>query len=578
MTSVARVPIAIPRPRRALPLARAQGEVRPARHRTFRPRGGLFLVAFAGYLAVALLVVLPHDALPGDALARVANAAGAVSGRDPHLAAIGFVWSPIPTLALIPLVALRGLWPELASVGGAACVISAAAMAGTVVAVRAALAELGVDRLPRQVGTLLFAAHPMIVLYGANGMSEALLLLFLVVALRSLARWWWVRSSGSLAAVGLALGLAYLCRYEAIMAGAAAVSAVFASTWWHSRDPWRDRLRVAVVDGSIVAFPITVAFVGWALASWLIVGHPFEQLSSPYGNSAQVRSSADVIGTATGWTAEYVLDQMLGLEPLLVLTLVVAGAAAVLSRSVRPLLPLLVFGPVIALQALIFTGHQSFGWLRFQIVVVPLAALSVGAAVGTIDVRNRARWPWRLVAVSVTAVLLVPSVVVAADVMASPTLAREEARIVVAVRDRQEPLAADARHFAFERAVAAELDELGLGRGEVLTDVAFSFPIVLASRQPTQFVITPDRDFQAALASPWVFGVRYLLVPPASGRAASADAVNLAYPRLHQGNAVATKIRDFADERGLRWRLFKVLPPPDAPDAVLAGERQVRSP
>jgi hypothetical protein len=84
----------------------------------------------------------------------------------------------------------------------------------------------------------------------------------------------------------------------------------------------------------------------------------------------------------------------------------------------------------------------------------------------------------------------------------------------------------------------------------VVTDSAYAFAIILASRHPRQFVITPDRDFPAILADPRGHQVRFLLVS-ANG---AADAVRAAYP--HTGTAGT---RSWTDRAGVvLWTLVPV--------------------
>ena len=103
--------------------------------------------------------------------------------------------------------------------------------------------------------------------------------------------------------------------------------------------------------------------------------------------------------------------------------------------------------------------------------------------------------------------------------------------------------------------VAAYLDSLDLPEGSVITDVAYSFPIVLASRNPKQFVITPDRDFEEKLNNPVEGKVRYaLVIDPAFS---TADAVALRFPGIHgDGSGVATLTYEWRDGRGASWRLY----------------------
>src|SRR5438309_6829994 len=148
---------------------------RPQATRGRLPRTGLlvFGAALVLYLAVAVVLVFGANVILGDALARVANAYRILFSRDPHLASIGFVWSPLPSLAELPLLPLKAFWPDLASRGFAGNIVTAAFMAGAVYQLWAFLRELALSRLMRLGLTAAFALHPLIVFFGANGMSEA---------------------------------------------------------------------------------------------------------------------------------------------------------------------------------------------------------------------------------------------------------------------------------------------------------------------------------------------------------------------------------------------------------------------
>lgn len=525
----------------------------------------VFSVALVAYLTLGALIVFGLDALPTDSLARVANASAAVASRDPHLGGIGFVWSPLPNVALIPLVALHDIAGSLRSVGFAASISSAVLMAATVGSLRKTLAAFGVSALPRLVTTALFAASPMIVLYGANGMSEAFLLLPLVTATRHLWLWLGNQCPQHLVWVGSSLGVAYLCRYEALAAGISTIAVVLLVTVVRHRGTQAERWGTASVDAAIVAFPVAAAFVGWAAVSWIIIGHPFDQFSSDYGNSAQVAASAKGIEAATGFSGDYLLDQVTALAPTIALAATLALAAAVVTRRLRPLAPLVVVGPVCVSQGLLFVRHTSFGWLRFQIAASLLLALLVVTVLA--ELRWRPRWQlrWRpaLAATAAAMVLLGPAMPLGFAAMRDPVLAREEANLVAAIAGDgiEDPRALPARsRYAFEREIARQIDRMLLPEGAILADSALAFPIVLASQRIDQWVITPDRDFKAALASPAVFSVEYLLTPIGQG---GFDAVAGEYPDLATTPEVATPAREFHDQAtGRRWRLYRVTPLP----------------
>ncbi|MEV6300684.1 hypothetical protein AB0M02_14850 [Actinoplanes sp. NPDC051861] len=492
------------------------------------------LAAVATLYLLAALWFWSNDLVPGDSASRIANAYYTIFSRDPHLAAIGFVWNPLPSLILLPFLPLSLLFPALTQQGLLVVLVSAALMTAVVAVGHDILRRSGVERTPRLLLTAALALHPMIVIYAGNGMSEACFLLCLMLAVRALTIWLAEGRPESLVPLGLALGLAYGARYEALAPVAAVPVLVFLVSWWRTRDR-----ATARTDAVIAALPGVLAVVLWALASKLIVGQWFATFSSQYGNSAQVSANAGGIASVTGADLSarlaYGFQQMFGLAPFLLLLLVAALVVARRRRDPMVLAPVAVFGSVLAFDVLAFLSGTSFGWLRFHIAVVPLAVLLAGHLLAG----ARPRTPV-LVAVLAAVLVAVPSSLVT---LSRPQLAREESEWFTTAG------AARTRGLAqVNRRVAADLDRLGLGEGAVLTDAAYAFGVVLASDNPDQFVITPDRDFPAALADPAGHGVRYLLL---SARG-SADAVR---KRFGPG----TGERAWHDTAGnLQWTLVPI--------------------
>ena len=123
--------------------------------------------------------------------------------------------------------------------------------------------------------------------------------------------------------------------------------------------------------------------------------------------------------------------------------------------------------------------------------------------------------------------------------------------------------------------VARYLDRQHYADGTVLVDSLTSFPVILASSAPSQFVIPSDRDFRLALSSPKTFRIEYLLVPaPASMNfLGSVDAINLAYPHLFDaGSASGSLIQEFSGGgKRVEWRLYSVSALEPAPASGLGS-------
>ena len=112
--------------------------------------------------------------------------------------------------------------------------------------------------------------------------------------------------------------------------------------------------------------------------------------------------------------------------------------------------------------------------------------------------------------------------------------------------------------WAVGRAIDADLDRLNLPPGSVLLDTFEGNPIVLNSSNPSQFVITSDRDFQAVVDDPAAFRVQYVLVPPPTGLG-GLDSINRAHPGFFENGAgMATLVREYGPASV--WRLYRINP------------------
>ncbi|MBN0974518.1 MULTISPECIES: glycosyltransferase family 39 protein [unclassified Gordonia (in: high G+C Gram-positive bacteria)] len=356
----------------------------------------LFAGLVAGYLAVGAYLYLAVGYINPDASSRVGNAGFTIWSRDPHLGAIGFVWNPLPSLIEIPLVELSShwplnQWPELRRVGFAGAVMSALFMAGAGWQVRRIALDYGAGRLLRWIAVAAFALNPMIILYAGMGMSEAPFLFFLLWTCRRILLWVNRSRVLDLVIAGVALGLAYLTRYEALPAAAGVAVGVFVvSTRRHrpegvsGRAGWRAGAGFGVHDATIVAMPTAFAFVVWAGLGWLLDGNAFSQFSSQYGNSAQVEAagivSAEDVGA--GPLAEVIVANLLGMQPLLFAVLPVVAWIAVRLRRVDAAVPAVVFGSVLLFQMSAVILGSTFGWFRFYLASTPLIVVAVLVACG----------------------------------------------------------------------------------------------------------------------------------------------------------------------------------------------------
>ena len=169
------------------------------------------------------------------------------------------------------------------------------------------------------------------------------------------------------------MGLAYLTRYDAV------------GTWrppecWSAPRPIcgpgsPPRLRRALLDLLLVSGPGFAAFVGWAVASWLITGDAFAQFTSQYGNAAILEQSGGAAAVSFGSGLAFAAVCITLLAP----TLIPIAAWAGFLRWRRPnwamlVVPLMLYGAVLAFQTYTYATGATFPFLRFYIVAIPFAA------------------------------------------------------------------------------------------------------------------------------------------------------------------------------------------------------------
>lgn len=549
----------------------------PSRLRGWRGTALVFAGMFLAYLVAAWWLNVHVGYIFTDSLSRVASVSGVLLSRDPHLAAIGFIFTPLTALLQLPLGALGHWWPGLLRWNLTAAVVSAAFMAGAVVQIRGIARDRGLSAATVLVLTALFALNPMIVLYAANGMSEAPFVFFILWTVRRLMRWMRSDDVHDLIAAGIALALAYLTRYDALGAMAVAAGFVAIVSWRRSGGHSHGRRWAATSDAMLVLAPGAAAFLAWSVTSWLITGSAFQQFSSVYGNSAIVEQSGAPTGSPLT-RMMFSLTEIAVLAPALPVLLILAGVLAYRRRDSAVLVPVVLFGSVLGTQGLLYMVGSTFPLLRFYIVAIPLAFVltiliaqdrGLGATRRpgeSASPREPATTAWAgpSIALVVSICMLVGSTAVTVVAMGNARLAALEYPLAsVVVPGRSLPAEeAILRTFGAERRIADYLDAMRLPEGSVLLDTVESYGVVASSANPKQFVVTSDTDFVRILNDPARYGVKYILTVPNSGRGVS-DAVNRRYPTMFEDGAggigaLELEIYNDGGSEPTLWRLYAV--------------------
>jgi hypothetical protein len=486
------------------------------------------------YFVGAVVLALHYGALPGDAVARVANAYYVLFSRDPHVAAIGFVWNPLPSFLDLPLLVFKDIFPPLSERALAGCLVSAVAMAGAVYELWGALDDWAVERRTRLALTACFACSPMVFEYAANGMSEALFILALTFTVRRFARWLQGDGTQALAMSALGLAVAYLVRNEVLGSAVLCTAVVATLTWVANRGTTRERLQAVLAEVAVFLVPFVLVFVGWATVSYVIVKDAFQQFR---GNADVLQAAGGGVGGATSF--RIVVQQLLGLSPLLIVVVGYAVAVAIHRRDRRVLAPLSVFGGVLAFAFAAAMAGATFHWLRYWIVAIPMTTFLCAAMLSPhgrrldgsrVNAGGLERYV-AIVAGLATVLMLFGTV----KTMGDPKLAPEERfaglTLLVSPPRHARPDDRVTNRIGAVHKMARAIDSLHVPQGRILLDTGGACTpfLVLASHNPRQFVITNDRDFRQILADPAAAHIRYLLVPARGGQG-NLDAINATYP------------------------------------------------
>ena len=577
-------------------------EIRPPRRgRTIgsRLRGWAlkesFLVgvsAFAVYLVGGILLDFVYRSMPGDAVSRMANGYYVLYARDPHLAAIGFVWTPLTSIAdLVPLL-FKGLWPALATHDFAGTLVTAISMTGAVHQVRAALQEWGLGRAARITTAALFALSPMIVFFAANGMSEAVYMFALVAATRYLLRWVRDDDSRSLVFAAASLGFAYLARNETVASAFLATLLVLVVSFARAGSgvSKKGRTMTALTDAVIVVSPFAATFAGWATASFVITKHPFQQFQ---GNSVLVKASGFKPG-AIAARLTHEAQAILALAPAIVLVFLVALLLAGRRRDFQVLVPVATLGGGLAFSMFSYFDGLLFPWFRYYILAIPLGVFLLGYVLSSLseEVRSRARrdnsrgvaangmtessrgrMTTRSLGVALPTVVaflaLAPSLPTSAQAMLRPDIGAGETVQYLGFIFHRHLTSQDegAEHnYASVQAIDRYIAHLGLPEGSIVVDndVSCVPEIITTISDGRVFVIPNDRDFQRILADPVTFHAHYLFVPTGTN---NPDLVDVAYPGLGaQGNQMVQLVHAFRAGGGCpTLRLYRIVRPRPGP-------------
>jgi hypothetical protein len=511
----------------------------------------VFLVSLVFYLFMAVLLTLDLKLGNGDALSRTANAFYVLYSRDPHLAAIGFIWPPLPSFLQIPLLPILRLFNQVIMAGP---ITSALFGAASLMMLNVVLARL---KTPEKVRWLLLAItmlHPNFVFLSASGMAETMILFFILIVIWGYQQMPYGTKSWVICGVGLAL--AFLVRYEAL-ALILGVAVALVLVYWPESGDWRDEMEGRLLA---VLVPPAYAVAIWLFLNWVLMGSPTYFLNSEYSlaNATDVARNAGVTHPLfLAWhnifyTLSYTFERLSQQNIAFVIGSLIAALSAIAQRNRKMIGMLLILASVPAFTAFqVFSGSLAT-WLRYWFYAIPYGAIVIGMFYRLMKGRVR-----NLLA-GVLIVFYVISIPISVYTMYSDnTTGGDMQRLGTYLLNpaAEADLLANDSYYTFRHdapILAARVDEVS-SSGLVMVDANKSYYVILASAHPERLMITNDTDFIAALQYPRG-KVKYILIP------AENNVFSRTYPGIYDGAYDWARLVDDFPDTLVHYRLFEILP------------------
>ena len=488
----------------------------------------------------------------------------------PKLAAIGFAFPPVTTLAFLPFAAIKPI-----ATSGVALPLTSAAFAGaTLATLNRIFAVVEMNPALRYTLLVAFALNPMFAFYATNGQSEAISLCFLAFALYSFLAWFVERQPRYLIGAGLAFSVAMLARYEFII-WALFVAALIAGALI------RARVRRDEVEGSVIAYlaPIIYALTLWIFFNLLIIGDPFGWLD-PSLSSGVTNPNVAAPGAEFGTVMSHLFELEAGVSILGVVMLPVLLVVFAIYRNVIAL--------AFALLILInFITTASTAFIADEVGVMELS----DAMPAMLTAIVAAAWLFysfgdgRLVVWGATLVLCLVSIPLAWDAMKGYPYQNLEQAFTRAIETGNDQEGTSSRGgyavgIKAEREMASFIKNRVTEDGSILTDNAQTYGVILLDGRPEDFFDRVDKgDTKWRRTANRPQGgedeVDFMLIAKES----SSDQLRLLYPEACDNRVQGLEVVYFNDRYCfVRVTQDRPLNPQEVADQEAAAQAETETP
>jgi hypothetical protein len=206
------------------------------------------------------------------------------------------------------------------------------------------------------------------------------------------------------------------------------------------------------------------------------------------------------------------------------------------------------------MQAFLVQKGQSSLELRYFITVIPFTYLAAFYALGAV----RRWWTRMVLALPILVVLLLGNgytYMTAADPRYGDDVSQESKILATLQGHGPQPTSL----LDYGKNVADTVQAIDRDHSLVLIDSLCGHNIWIQAADPLMYVITSDRDFQAAVNEPTRHHIKYFLVPEPK-QFCRSDRINTAHPGFWQnGQGFGELVTDLGGPD--RWKLYQIIAP-----------------
>ncbi|PGU00840.1 hypothetical protein COD21_30460 [Bacillus cereus] len=506
----------------------------------------IFLTVFLVEFSLGYYMGVVRGFIPDDSMSRIANAYYVLFSRDPHLGAVGFIWNPLPSLIEMVILLFTSVFPGLAKDGLVGIIATSFFTASTIVLMYISSTRFCMPKFLAILIGLVYLIHPMTLLYGSNGMSEAIFVFWIMYIVIKLTMWIEEHETNALVKAAIALSLAFYTRYESVMFFVAVCISVaiiiMYSQSYRYRIGQKNNLinRLSEVEGTLIllSLPFVYSVLAWLYFNYVIMDDAFHFLNSVYSNVSQseevMRYLTELVNRPLDTFIFIVERSIYFCIPLGMILLIRLIEGRLFRQDFIILLILIISIP--ALQYIMLLKGTSYGWLRFFMYPLPIV-------VAWIPYEFR-KLKFRKLGMSLIVSGILVSGMFVGKMMHDPIAAPEEYDAIY--RDTS-------YKFMKQKSEMAEYLSIYYPKSRVLLDTFTLSSFMLKVENPKRLYITSDYDFNAVLNTPWNYEIDFIIAPNPNG-IGKFDAINRKYPNLFSRGAEWCSLeRDFG-----QWRLYKI--------------------